>query len=41
MKPDPHPSPFFLKTSFLLAALMVAVAAVYWPGLGGGFAFDD
>ena len=41
MKPEPHPSPFFLKTSFLLAALMVAVAAVYWPGLGGGFAFDD
>ena len=27
--------------SALLAVLMILIAAAYWPGLGGGFAFDD
>src|SRR5688500_13964670 len=33
----PHPA----LRRILLPVLLVLVALVYWPGLGGGFVFDD
>lgn len=39
-----HPGRFFSKTTFgswLLALALIVTAALYWPGLSGGFLFDD
>jgi hypothetical protein len=40
--PSPHTGrPGFAARAWPFLVLALAVAAVYWPGRGGGFAFDD